>query len=60
MPKKKPTHITSSGLSDHPHSSPSVAMSVNLSPWPSIISTTFPSDVPSEKPIMLLVLQMDF
>ena len=52
MPIKKPSHITSSGLIDHPRSSPSVSMSVNPTRLPSITSTTLPSDVPSEKPMV--------
>ena len=52
---KKPSRIPSSGPSDHPSSSPSVAMSMNPSPLPIIASTTLPSDIPNEKPIMLLL-----
>ena len=54
IPSKKPFHISSSGLSDHPCSSPSASMSVNPIPLPSIKPTTLPSDFPSEKPIILV------
>ena len=52
---KKPSHIPSSGLSDNPMNSPSVAISVIISPLTCITPTTFPSDVPSKKPIMLVL-----
>ena len=52
---KKTSHITSSGQSDHPSSSPSVAMSMNTIPLLSIKSTTLTSDVPSEKSIILVL-----
>ena len=50
MPSKKLSHIPSSGPIDHPSGITSVSMSVHLGPFPIITSTTFPSDVPSEKP----------
>ena len=42
---KKPYHIRSSGPSDQPSGSPSIAVSVNPSPLPIIAPTTFTSDV---------------
>ena len=55
MPSNKSSHIPSSGLSDHPRRCPSVSMSVNSSLLTIITSTTFISDVPSEKPMMLVL-----
>ena len=55
MPSNKTSHVPSSGLSDHPRSSPSVAVSMNPIPFPSITPTTFPSDVTSEKPMILVL-----
>ena len=59
VPGKKPSHIPSSGQSDHPRSSTSVSMSVNISPFPIITPTTLPSDVPSEKQMMLVLWLMN-
>ena len=55
MQSRRPSHIPSSVLSDHPSSSPSVSMSVNTIHLPSITPTTLPSDVPSEKPVILVL-----
>ena len=55
MPSNKTFHITNSGPIDHSSGSPSVAMSVHPSPLSSITQTTFPSDAPSEKPMMLVM-----
>ena len=55
MPGNKTSHIPSSGPSDHPSGSPSVDMSAHLSPLPGITPTTFNSDVPSEKPMMVVL-----
>ena len=54
IPSKKYSQITSTGPSDHPSVSPSVATSVYSSPFTSITPTIFPSDVLSEKPMMLV------
>ena len=43
--------------SDHRSGNPPVAMSMNPIPLPSITPTTLPFDIPSEKP-MMLVLQL--
>ena len=48
-------HITSSGPSDHRSGSPSVFMSVSFIPLSNITPNTFPSDVPSEIPMMLVL-----
>ena len=42
---KKPYHIRSSGPSDQPSGSPSIAVSVNPRPLPIIAPTTFTLDV---------------
>ena len=55
IPSKKTFHITSSGPSYHPSGIPSVAICVHTSPFPCITPTTFPSSVPSDKPMMLVL-----
>ena len=55
IPINKPSHVPSCGPSDSPSFSSSVAMSVNTSHFPGIKPTTLSSDVPSEKPIMLVL-----
>ena len=55
MPSKKTSHITSSGPSYPPRVSPSVAMGTCPSPFPIITQNKFPSDVASNKPMMLVL-----
>ena len=54
LKSKKYSQIPSIVPSDHPSGSPSVANSVHPIPLPSITPTTLLSDVPSEKPMMLV------
>ena len=49
IPSKKHSHIPSSGPSYHPNGSPSVAMCVHTSPFPSIKPKSLPSCVTSDK-----------
>ena len=55
IPNKKTSHINSCVPSDNPSEILSVATSVHNTPSPSITPTTFLSDVPSEKPMILVM-----